>query len=112
MKQVFVPRAARGVRLLATLAVASSLVAGVAAAYGPAGARAQSAGLDEYRLPAGTPAGGGKGGGTTQSGGAGDAVELPGGYPLTTPVVVMGSLLVIGLATGLAITLRRRARAA
>jgi hypothetical protein len=113
MKQVSVPRAARGVRLLAMLAAAAALVAAVAAFANPGEARAQSAGLDEYRFPAGTTVHGpGRASaGAEQPAGATDAVELPGGYPLTTPVLVLGILLGAGIAAGLAVTLRRRARA-
>ena len=113
MKPLFVPRAARGVRLLATLAVATSLAAGLQAAAAPIPARAQSAGLDEYRFPPGgsTQGSGTPNGGAEQSGAAGSAVELPGGYPLTTPVVVLTALLVAGIAAGAVLALRRRARA-
>lgn len=114
MKPLFVPRAARGVRLLATLAVATSLVAGFEAAAAPIRASGQSAGLDEYRFPAGGSAQGpgGPNGGSGLSGGAGETVELPGGYPLTTPVVVLTLLLVAGITGGAVVALRRRARAA
>jgi hypothetical protein len=112
MKPLFFPRAARGVRLLATLAVATSLVGGFQAAGAPIQAHAQSAGLDEYRFPAGGSAqgSGGLNGGSEQSGAAGQAVELPGGYPLTAPVVVLTALLLAGIAAGAVLALRRRAR--
>jgi hypothetical protein len=108
----------RAVRLLATLAAAAATLC----AIGPQHAWGQAASLDQYRFPAGTPtsaAGAGSNAGgsiPTPDAGARDAagsashVELPGGYPLTPPVLILAIVLVGGLAArgGMALGARRR----
>ncbi len=97
------------------MAVATGLAAAVPAASDPSAANAQSAGLDEYRFPAGTAAQGPGGGASNASkpeSAGGRAYELPGGYPVTAPVLVLGGLLLAGFLARVALALRRRARPA
>jgi hypothetical protein len=106
----------RSVRLLATLAVATGLAAVLPAVTHPAAAAAQSAGLDEYRFPAGSAAqdpNGGAGSNAAKPSSSGSrAYELPGGYPVTLPVLVLGGLLVAGILARVVWAVLRRARPA
>lgn len=114
--KLVVPRGSEGggVRLLTILATATALAVVLLAGVGASDARAQSAGLDEYRFPAGTQvqAPGAAGAqGPTSSGGA-ETMNLPGGYPLTPPVVVLTGVLVAGILLRLAVGVEQRRRSA